>query len=332
MTSKLLRRLTLSLGTTLFLVTLIEGSFRLMALRPWYEVLEDEQFHNQGFPYHLNRWKLRDQEYETPAPAGTHRILFLGDSFTFGTGVLDRSKLFTELLEQRLNADPPDPTVQRYEILNGGIPGSLTSDWIKTLMGPGREFRPQTILTVFFLRDGTSLGLRKNFFNPMRFEMLQWRQRSFLARHSAAWRYLQGRRQAQESSRQYVDSFHQQYFGDEDQTAEWSLARKNLAWLGEQAVVGSIGFHLIVFPVLFRLGPEYPFRDICQAVEQFGRDQGISTYSLLPDLENEDAQSLWVSELDQHPNERGHALVADALEAYLRPHLQPPEPSSDSSQ
>ncbi len=330
MSRRLAGRLLLSVGASAGILLAFEGAVRLIAPRPWYEVLEDEQFHNQGFPYQLNRWKLRDQEYDVPAPAGTHRILFLGDSFTFGTGVLDRSKLFVELLESRFNADPPDPSVERYEILNAGIPGSLTSDWIQTLLGPGREFRPQTIVTVFFLRDGTTLGLRKNLFNPMRYEMLQWRENSFWARHSAAWRYLRGRFQAQEASRQYVESFHEQYFGAAEQTSEWQLAQKNLSWLAEQAEIGSLGFHLVVFPVLFGLGPDYPFRQICQAVEQFGRDHDIPTFSLLPALDNEDAEALWVSDLDQHPNETGHALVADALEAYLRPQLTPPT-SSDGN-
>ena len=288
---------------------------------PWWEAALEEQREVQGFDYRLNSLRLRDREYGTPRPPEAHRTLVLGDSFTFGLGVEDPDELFCERLEQRFNESPPDSRFLRYDVLNAGIPWSLTGQWREAMRRVQPVFQPQVVLAVFFLRDGTTLGFREDFFDPMRERMVEWRENSLLARWSALWRLLRGRAMARSSSAAYVQAFHDAYFGDAESTAEWRVAQDNLRALRDECRERGQVFHLIVFPLLHNLDAEYPLADVCAEIEAFGAGEGIPTFSLLPAFRGHDASTLWVSPHDQHPNAEGHRIAADALEAYLRPLL-----------
>ena len=69
-----------------------------------------------------NRWGMRDQEYELSPPAGAFRIAMLGPSNVMGWGVGD-GQTFEALLETRLNHERAGKPFGKYEILNLGVPG-----------------------------------------------------------------------------------------------------------------------------------------------------------------------------------------------------------------
>ena len=66
---------------------------------------------------------IRNSELTLQTPPGTHRVVVLGDSFTFGQAVSNES-LFTTQLEHRLNASHPG---QKYQVINAGVPGYGTA-------------------------------------------------------------------------------------------------------------------------------------------------------------------------------------------------------------
>jgi lysophospholipase L1-like esterase len=311
-------------GASLVLALLAgEVGFRLIETEPWYERLESEQAAGADFEWDLNTEGLRDDDYASPAPEGHYRILFLGDSFTFGSGVDRRRDVFVELLEARLNESPPDPSVGRYDLLNAGRSGAVTGDWIETFGSQGRRFGPDLVIVVFFLRDGTKLGFQKHFFEPLREDLRRWRRESTGARWSALYRFLRGELQRREASEAHVAAYRDAYLGSGEQTVEWRAAQQNLRLLRDRCEADGIDFWFVLFPALFEFGEDYPFQPVCDEIERFCREAALPAFSLLPALQGEDAASLWVSPWDQHPNERGHRLVADALERELRERLAP---------
>ena len=70
----------------------------------------------------INRWGMRDQDYAQEPPAGTWRAAMLGASSVMGWGVGD-GETFEALLENRLNQEPLNVGIERVEILNFGVPG-----------------------------------------------------------------------------------------------------------------------------------------------------------------------------------------------------------------
>lgn len=66
---------------------------------------------------HINSLGLRSPEVAIPKPAGTYRILLLGDSFTFGFEASE-SNVFARRLEEQLRGQYGNPSV---EVVNAGV-------------------------------------------------------------------------------------------------------------------------------------------------------------------------------------------------------------------
>lgn len=317
------RHLVLLAASTLAVLLAVEAVLRILERPPWYAGAEEAQRKAQLEDYPLNREGLRDDEIAAVKPAGEVRILLLGDSFTFGLGVLDRSATFADRLEAGLNARPPDPRASHYDVLNAGLPGSLTARWVEVSETIGLRYRPDLVLAIFFLRDGTNLFVQGDFLDPVRREMETWERRSVLARASALWRFWGRLAAKRRYARAYVAAFEEAYREEGEEAAEWQRARENLLALQERWTARGVAFRLVVFPVLFSLGRDYPFEGICETIVSFANEHGIPVLSLLPALRTHDASELWISPLDPHPNPRCHALVATELEGWLRPALRP---------
>lgn len=82
-------------------------------------------------------------------PAQELRILFLGDSCTFGYG-LDFAQGFVDLTEQRLNRALPDRSV---ECINAGVPGYTLFQGYHYYLTEGRLFQPDLVVVTFGWND-----------------------------------------------------------------------------------------------------------------------------------------------------------------------------------
>lgn len=70
----------------------------------------------------INRFGMRDRDYEALPAAGTFRVALLGASSVMGWGVGD-GQTFEALIEERLNSEWTGTAIARYELLNMGVPG-----------------------------------------------------------------------------------------------------------------------------------------------------------------------------------------------------------------
>lgn len=137
-----------SLGIVLLL---LEGGTRLLnVIRPI----------TQGFPtkssalwgrrfVHLNSLGYRDREPSIQRPGGARRILLIGDSFTFGAGIVDPKQRLGNRLEEALNRLPGE---MRFEVMNAGKPDTDTLDHIETLKRM-LVYQPDYVLLVYVFND-----------------------------------------------------------------------------------------------------------------------------------------------------------------------------------
>ena len=91
------------------------------------------------------------EKHEIPEakPAGEVRVLFLGDSCTFGFGSLD-GESFVAQAEARLAARQPQA---RTECINAGVPGySLFQGW-RWLESRGLDYHPDLVVATFGWND-----------------------------------------------------------------------------------------------------------------------------------------------------------------------------------
>lgn len=302
-------------------VGVLEVVARLVYEAPWYERLLAEQDRSGQHDYRHNSLGLRDCEYDATKPDRTRRVLLLGDSFTHGSGVFDDDAIFPAILERRLSSEPGLPGVERVELLNGGIHGSLTNQW-RDLFDQVREsFQPDVVVAVFFLRDGTSTASVPGFFDPIRHEIAERNRASKLYRSSALFRLVRDAIDRGAISDAYATAIRDGYFGTDDQRVEWRRARGNLIYLRDRVREAGGAFAVVAFPILVGFDGDYPFQDVEDAVVEFARKQQIPILDLLPAFRGESAPDLWVSPLDQHPNARGHEIAARAIEPFLREQL-----------
>jgi len=98
--------------------------------------------------YAVNSLGLRDDESLTKAkPAGTQRVLFVGDSFVQGYTV-ERDDLFVDLVERAFTADG-----RKIEAVNGGTEGWSTDQEVVWLQKEGLSFAPDAVVFCFFQND-----------------------------------------------------------------------------------------------------------------------------------------------------------------------------------
>jgi hypothetical protein len=301
-------------------LALVEVAFRVTRGTPWYERVAQEQGHPDWVFQTIagSEIPLRQPLEDKPKDIDTYSVLFLGDSVTYGQGITDPSRVFVSLVADRLRAARPVPGVARYQVFNGGIPGSLTQHWCQLFSDTSDRLRPDLVVCVFFLRDGVAGVSSVGQINDIRQGMADLAAGdSWLFRYSYTYRYFRERRELAELSRRYLGKLRDGYLGGPDQIQEWSLAQKNLLSLRRQTLRRGGRFALVIFPVLFQLDEDYPLKDVCDEIERFCRNQDIPVLSLLPTFMNKNAPSLWVSPFDPHPNERGHALAAEAIDGFL---------------
>jgi hypothetical protein len=94
----------------------------------------------------VNRWGMRDQDHELIPPANTYRIALLGASSVMGWGVGD-GETFEALVESRLNAGRATLADTSYEMLNFGVPGYQPPQQL-TALDKALTFSPNAVIYV----------------------------------------------------------------------------------------------------------------------------------------------------------------------------------------
>lgn len=311
-------RLALALLALLAALCAAELVARARYVAPWHQRLVAAQRAAQELPYERNTYNLRGPDYLGPKPAGARRILMIGDSFTFGMGVARDEDTFARRVERALRERLAPEGVAGVEILNASIIGSLTGHWLELWEALAPRFRPDLVVFVFFLRDGTLAGSVPEFFDVVRDELAARSAASPLYRRSYLYRTLRDARDREQIRSHYTRAFRSAYFGSEEERSEWRNAQANLRRMAREARERGIQPAFVLFPILAGLDEQpYPFQDVCDLLLDFARSEGLPTLDLLPAFRGREASELWVSPFDQHPNERAHAIAAEALTPFL---------------
>lgn len=124
-TNQTLRRAALGLLVVIGLAILAEGGLRfvlglgnpvLIAPDPACGyILKPDQHLNRFFAHtDVNHFGMRSEEVPAGRTPGSLRLLFVGDSITYGTSQVDQSRIFTELLHREL----PSVVDRPVEVLN----------------------------------------------------------------------------------------------------------------------------------------------------------------------------------------------------------------------
>lgn len=99
--------------------------------------------------YHINKEGFRGKSYPVDKPPKTYRIVILGDSFTFGSGVSD-GQTFSDYLENILNENFKD---RNYEVINCGIGSYSPILEYLLLKNKAIEYSPALVMLFYDFSD-----------------------------------------------------------------------------------------------------------------------------------------------------------------------------------
>ena len=262
--------------------------------RPWMDY-----FDAQGrIPIQINSHGLRDVEFsKEPAPS-VHRILCLGDSFTFGHGVPLRDsypKQMEKMLGEKYVGTP-------FEVVNAGFgAGPDLANHVAFLMVQGTAMKPRTVILTVCLNDvgDVPMDLRQD-------ARIAWPGRS-------RFRILQLLASGVESLKMGSisdpdDCFRRHYPDPEENYWQESLIIAQ-TWCTEH----DLNLLVVIYPMLVSLDDRYPWIRFHERITDHCRKNKIEVVDLLEAFKGKDARSLWAHVSDQHPNPEGHAIAARAI-------------------
>lgn len=292
----------------------------------------------------INKDGMADREYAYAKPAGTLRIVLLGDSVTASIYTAHGLK-FEELWETALTRRLGRPV----EILNFGLDGTGTWEQLQLFHLRARKFQPDYVVLGFFWgndiwNNDVSLSRRRP--NPlndeydvatwtMPFKVAHRNSIRWLWNHSAAFQLLDTLKTTVETKLDYKRALNRAQAAatgpvDPDSVDDaalhwnsgaWDLTRKLILKL--KAECDAVGAPLIVFgiPTLDQIArkkalPYAEFRTFLSA----NRIDGIDAFDALATLDANRKKALYIGDRE-HLSDEGHRFFADTalprLEAAL---------------
>ena len=269
---------------------------------------------------------FRGPECPLAKPAGVFRVVFLGDSFTFGEGVRfeDTFAERTAALLARRFADAG----RVFESCNLGVSGYNTSDALHLFEALVPRLQPDAVVLTYVLNDA----------EPPLFQTAPGRDPVRRARESEVaegvatptppdvalyelrvaqliWQFAAQRRQGAATEAHYRALYLPGAQG-------WLASGSALDALVAHCQRARIPLLVALFPILHQLDDSHPFLPEYRTVLERVRAAGGEALDLFPAFAGQDAPALWVHPTDQHPNELAHALAAERLAERLAPLVQ----------
>lgn len=283
-----------------------------------YELVPNSMGVILGANVKINSIGLRDYECLINKPHDVYRIIVLGDSWTFGTGIA-LEDTYAKQLEQLLNAKP---SLMRYEVINAGVGGFNTVREIEFMKEKKLlELNPDLVIVGYNIHNmeiGHQYKDKKQ--NPAyqgpKTTFLPYNIVSKLKNSSVLMRTITYSNEAL-MKRLKVRNYRPLY---SDSNEGWKAAREALAELADLAQNRGAKVLLAIFPILSNLDDSYPFSEIHQVVKQAVEKQGIMSCDLFLSFKGHNARKLWLHPLDRHPNVTGHRIIAEGIYQYLMEH------------
>ncbi len=243
----------------------------------------------------INRWGMRDQDYEQIPAEGTYRVALMGPSFVMGLGVADNEG-FEWLLEERLNREYAGDLHARYEILDFAVPGYSAIQDLLLLEQKAVTFQPNALFFMAHQREEESVVL-----------------------------YLADRL-ALESDLPYPDLIElARQAGVKPGATKDEAARllqphgtEILSWTYRRIVEVSRANGIVPVWIFMPTLENALHEEEITRLKRIAEESGFIVLDLSHAYDDQDLDSLVVAYWDKHPNAKGHSLIAEDLYRQLR--------------
>jgi len=285
----------------------------------YYELLPNvDNYRFKNTTITINSQGLRDYEYKLEKQDNVYRIASLGDSVAFGWGV-NIEDTYAKKLEEKLKVRSD----YKFEVLNFGVPGYYSDQELNQLKQKVLAYSPDMVILMYVFNDAEiapRYGLdRKTFFYRKTVQYLKHKSYtfSFLFYNYAKLRQLfQEKETTKEGD---YSEYLKKLFSDEN--LGWNISKNSLMEIKKITDENNIEFIMFIYP---SIQPEhlqnYKFRDAHETIKAFAESNGILNVDLLPYFLEYKDKKLEL-ELDAHPNEFAHNLMAEVILNTITPRI-----------
>ncbi|MDX9752319.1 MAG: SGNH/GDSL hydrolase family protein [bacterium] len=284
-----------------------------------------------GVPVRINSQGYRGPVIPYAKPAGQVRILFLGDSITFGYRI-ERDQ---DTIPAQVEANLQNHTGRPITAINAGVGGySPWQEWIQ-LQSEGLRYDPDWILLSFVLNDVTEKIRLVQFGGKDRGYQLSQNINGMLD-HSNFYFFLtrkllptlvlgiQTRQGAVEKELQFGQSLVLDADSPQIQ-ALWDITLANMEKIITLCQRENKKIGLILFPYTFQIVNADTMNQPQEVVIAFAAKHGVPVLDLLPlYAEKFTAEPILMDDLffdDNHPTAAGAQAAAEWIAAWLEPQL-----------
>ncbi len=279
-----------------------------------------------------NSDSFRDREYAIPKHGDTYRIMFLGDSFTWGVG-LDIEETIPKQIEKVLLVE-----IENLEVVNAAIPGYNTVQELMLLKDKGLKYEPDMIVLIYnlndiqYLPDLAETGKASSDTLVVVPVLQVVKGRNYKAYEKK--RGIRGVIWAMQKRLKFVDflvvrvGFIFRKLGILD-SLEFSWAERiltgyvenNLRWIETQRALReiksicedrNIPFIVAVFPFMNRLDKSR-CQQVYNTITEYCEDINVPIIKLYEVFEGKNTRKYWINIGDCHPNAEAHRLATDVM-------------------
>ncbi len=285
-------------------------------------------------PVTINSKGLRNPEIDYEKPAGTYRILALGDSWTFGFR-MNEPDAYPRQLERLLSAAAVARGDTRHiEVINAGVVGYSTDQEGAYLAAEGWKYSPDLVLVNFYPVNDTHNKLRMfqrraalRDLHPLLLSIYEWPEHLYLRQFiKGARRTLKqkiGSARVHMAAKLGVEDKGGRALVENDWTGDyregargWEAVRTALDDIGEQSRAHGVPVLVVLLPDAQDLA-RYHDRfhpKIAPMLESAVREARLGYFDLEPTF------APWQGKEDEilfrrqrHPNAAGYGLIAQAV-------------------
>ena len=234
----------------------------------------------QGIPVTINSRGLRNPEVAYEKPAGTVRVLNLGDSIAMGWGVREE-ETYGRQLEQMLNESAAGG--QSFQVINAGVPGWNPENELAFLQAEGLKYDPDLILLdLTIVNDIFGDSALKTNRRPA---LIEW-----LRANTYSWPFLSiqlSSLEARSDGRERIPVIDppktaESYFPLDPADERWDKIWKSVAAMKQLADESGADFVLVLFPLEHQV-LDVDYSTLPQTVlTQRAEEAGIDVVDLLP--------------------------------------------------